>query len=69
MTFEGEFEGESVKLIAQYVARKFIIVLAVSTFGQMATGICYSHCFVFNAVLSEVGSTLTFCLMLMRYFL
>jgi hypothetical protein len=38
MTFEGGFEGESVKLIGQYVGPKFIIVLAVSTFGQMATG-------------------------------
>jgi hypothetical protein len=40
MTFEGGFEGESIKLIDQYVGRKFIIVLAVSTVGQMATGIC-----------------------------
>jgi hypothetical protein len=72
MTFEGGFEGESVKLIGQYVGRNFIIVLAVSTFGQMATGVCYCHCFVLNSMLSEVERALckptsTFSLMRVRY--
>jgi hypothetical protein len=52
------FQGESIKLIDQYVGQKFIIVLAVTTFGHMATGMCYSQRSMFNAMLLEVAPSL-----------
>jgi len=39
------FEGESIKLIDQYVDRKLIILLGVFTFRQEAPGICYTRTF------------------------
>jgi hypothetical protein len=48
------FEGESIKLIDQYVGRRLVIVLEVSTIVQMTLETCYRQSFCVNTELDSL---------------